>query len=106
MFVKPLNKYNKTTKQRYNVFQLCESFRLDGRVRHRTIIGFGKLEELPGEDQKKLLGKRVEELLTKQTSSLPLNTVDEKVEKLARYYYQEIKKKQRNMWRMALQADF
>jgi hypothetical protein len=95
MFVKPLIKYNKTTKQRYNVFQLCESFRLDGRVRHRTIIGFGKLEELPGEDQKKLLGKRVEELLTKQTSSLPLNTVDEKVEKLARYYYQEIIKKRR-----------
>lgn len=95
MFVKPLIKYNKTTKQRYNVYQLCESFRLDGRVRHRTIIGFGKLEELPSEEQKKLLGKRVEELLTKQTSSLPLNALDEQVEKLARYYYQEIKKKRR-----------
>ena len=95
MFVKPLIKYNKTTKQRYNVFQLCESFRLDGRVRHRIIIGFGKLDELPGEEQKKLLGKRLEELLTGQTIRLPLLPVDEDVEKLARYYYGEIKKKHR-----------
>lgn len=95
MFIKPLVKYNKTTKQRYNIYQLCESFRLDGRVRHRTIIGFGKLEELPGEEHKKLLGKRVEELLTRQAMRLPLGDIDEKVETLAHYYYQEIKKKQR-----------
>jgi hypothetical protein len=95
MFVKPLVKFNKTTKERYNIYQLCESFRLDNRVRHRIIIGFGKLDELPNEEQKKLLGKRVEELLTKGTRCLPLNQVDEKVEKLAHYYYQEIKKKQR-----------
>ena len=95
MFVKPLIKYNKTTQQRYNVYQLCESFRLDDRVRHRIIIGFGKLDELPGEGQKKLLGKRLEELLTGQTIRLPLLPVDEDVEKLARYYYGEIKKKHR-----------
>ena len=95
MFIKPLVKYNKTTKQRYNIYQLCESFRLDGRVRHRIIIGFGKLDELPGEEQKKLLGKRVEELLTGQTNHLPLPVVNEEVEKLAHYYYHEIKKKHR-----------
>jgi hypothetical protein len=95
MFIKPLVKYNKTTKQRYNIYQLCESFRLDGRVRHRIIIGFGKLDELSEEKQKKLLGKRVEELLTGQVNRLPLPVVNEKVEKLAHYYYQEIKKKHR-----------
>lgn len=95
MFIKPLVKYNKTTKQRYNIYQLCESFRLDGRVRHRIIIGFGKLDELSGEKQIKLLGKRVEELLAGQINRLSLPVVNEKVEKLARYYYQEIKKKQR-----------
>lgn len=95
MFVKPLVKYNKTTKQRYNIYQLCESFRLEGRVRHRTIIGFGKLEDLPNEEQKKLLGKRVEELLTNQTACFPLQSQYEKVEELARYYYQEIKTKHR-----------
>ena len=95
MFVKPLVKYNKTTKQRYNIFQLCESFRLDGRVRHRVITGLGKLDELPGEEQKKLLGKRIEELLTGQVNNLGLDKPDEIVEKLAHYYCSEIKKKGR-----------
>jgi hypothetical protein len=95
MFVKPLVKYNKTTKQRYNIYQLCESFRLDDRIRHRIIIGLGKLDELPGEEQKKLLGKRVEEMLTGQDNSLLLCDLDATVEKLAHYYYGEIKKKGR-----------
>ena len=95
MFVKPLVKYNKSTKQRYNIYQLCESFRLDGRIRHRVIIGLGKLDELPDEEQKKLLGKRIEELLTNQDNSLFLYGQDEKVEKLAHYYFSEIKKKGR-----------
>jgi len=64
-------------------------------VRHRIIIGLGKLDELPCEEQKKLLGKRVEELLTGQTNRLPLFPVNEKVEKLAYYYYSEVKKKHR-----------
>jgi hypothetical protein len=95
MFVKPLIKYNKGTRQRYNVYQLCESFRLDGRIRHRVIIGLGKLEELPGEELKKLLGKRIEELLTGQGRQLGLCEADEKVEELAQYYYGQIKKKYR-----------
>jgi len=95
MFVKPLVKYNKTTKQRYNIFQLCESFRLDGRIRHSVIIGLGKLDELPEEKQKKLLGKRIEELLTGQNNSLALCKPDEMVESLAHYYCMEIKKKGR-----------
>ncbi|MBN1768725.1 MAG: IS1634 family transposase, partial [Prolixibacteraceae bacterium] len=95
MFVKPLVKYNKSTKQRYNIYQLCESFRLDGRIRHRVIVGLGKLDDLPTEAQKKLLGKRVEELLTGQGNSLSLFETDEAVEKLAHYYLSEIKKKGR-----------
>jgi len=94
MFVKPLIKYNKTTKKRYNIYQLCESFRLDGRVRHRCIIGFGKLEGLR-EGQIKLLGKRVEQLLTNQSNSIAFEEPDPVVEKLARYYFNEIKKKGR-----------
>ena len=95
MFVKPLVKYNKSTKQRYNIYQLCESFRLDGRIRHRVIVGLGKLDDLPSEAQKKLLGKRIEELLTGQNKRLPLFETDEAIEKLAHYYLAEIKKKGR-----------
>ena len=93
MFVKPLIKYNKSAKQRYNVYQLCESFRQDGRVRHRVIVGLGKLDDLPCEEQKKLLGKRIEELLTGQASSLFKE--DEAIERLAHYYLGEIKRKNR-----------
>lgn len=95
MFVKPLVKYNKATKQRYNIFQLCESYRHEGRIKHRVIIGLGKLDELADEEQKKLLGKRIEELLLGQQHKLPLAQADSTVEKLAHYYYDEIKKKQR-----------
>lgn len=94
MFVKPLIKYNKTTKKRYNIYQLCESFRLDGRVRHRCIIGFGKLEGLE-EEQIKLLGKRVEQFLTNQSNRIVYEEPDPVVEDLARYYISEIKKKGR-----------
>lgn len=95
MFVKPLIKYNKTTKQRYNIYQLCESFRFEGRIRHRIIIGLGKLEELPSDEQKKLLGKRIETLLAGHKNLLKIVPTDEKVEQLAHYFYGEIKKKKR-----------
>jgi hypothetical protein len=92
MFVKPLSKYNKTTQKRYSLYQLCESYRLDGRVRHHVIIGLGKLEELPTDDQKILLGRRIEEML-KGEPRLDLESKDEKVEELALYFYKEIIKK-------------
>lgn len=94
MFVKPLSKYNKTTKERYSLYQLCESYRLDGRIRHRVIIGLGKLKELPTDEQKMLLGKRIEEMIQGKTR-LPLEESDEQVERLTRYFYNEIRKKQR-----------
>ena len=93
MFVKSLVKYNKSTKQRYNIYQLCESYRFDGRIRHRVIQGLGKLEELRGEEQKKLLGKRLSELLSGQSNRLELCKTDENVERLAQYYFGEIKKR-------------
>jgi len=94
MFVKLLFKYNKTTKERYSIYQLCESYRLDGRVRHHIILGLGKLEELATDEQKIRLGKRIEEIL-QGTSRLPLEEPDEKVEQLALHFYNEIVKKQR-----------
>ncbi len=95
MFIKPFPKYNKTTGERYTIYRLCESYRIDGCIRHRTIVGFGKLDELPEELQKKQLGRRVEEMLKYGTQQLEFGEFDKKVEKLARYYYHEIVKKRR-----------
>jgi hypothetical protein len=95
MFIKPFPKYNRTTKQRYTIYRLCESYRIDGHIRHRTIIGFGKLEELGTVEQKKLLAKRVEDMLKNGPNRLPIFETDEKIEKLARHFYNEILKKKR-----------
>ena len=95
MFIKPFPKYNKTTKERYTIYRLCESYRLDGHIRHHTIIGFGKLDELPDEEQKKQLGLRVEEMLKYGTNNINFGVVDKTVEELALHFYNEIQKKQR-----------
>jgi len=95
MFIKPFQKYNKTTRERYCVYKLCEGYRLNGQTRHRIIIGFGKLEELETVEQKKLLATRLEELITNGGNCLPSVVTDEQVEKLAKHFYTEIKNKKR-----------
>jgi transposase len=95
MFIKAYSKYNKTTMERYTIYRLCESYRFDGYIRHRTIIGFGKLEELPEVEQKKQLALRVEEMLKHGPGKLAMVSVDEKVEELALHFYHEIKAKKR-----------
>lgn len=95
MFIKPYSKYNKTTGERYLVYKLCESYRINGVTRHHIIIGFGKLEELETVEQKKLLAMRVEDMIKNGVNNLPIGTIDEKAERLARQFYNEIKAKKR-----------
>ena len=95
MFIKPFPRYNRTTKQRYTIYRLCESYRFDGHIRHRSIIGFGKLEELETDDEKKLLAKRVEDMLQNGPNKLPIYKTSERIEELAIHYYIEILKKKR-----------
>jgi len=95
MFIKPYFKQNRTTGERYTVFKLCESYRLNGGIHHHIIISFGRLEELETVEQKKLLASRVEELIINGGNTLPLEVSDEKVEELAHYYYREVQQKQR-----------
>ena len=95
MFIKPFSKYNKTSGERYITYKLCESYRLDGGVHHRTIIGFGRLDELETVEQKKLLPMRVEELVINGGNTLSTCVTDEQVEKLARHFYTVIKQKSR-----------
>ena len=95
MFIKPYFKQNKTTGERYTVYKLCESYRLNGGIHHRIIIGFGRLEELETVEQKKLLAARIEDMLINRGNVLPCSEVDEKVEQLARHFTREILQKGR-----------
>ena len=95
MFVKPYLKQNRTTGERYTVFKLCEGYRTGGNVTHRIIVSLGRLDELATDDQRKLLGKRIEQMLVNGGNTLPISSADEQVEELARYFFEEIRKKQR-----------
>ncbi len=90
MFIKPYFRRNKTSGEDYTLYKLCESYRSDGRIRHNTIIGFGKLEELPTVEEKKQLALRVEEILKFGVNTLVISKFDDKVEKLALKFYQKI----------------
>ena len=59
MFLKPKVKYNKSTGEHKLYYRLCESYRCDGTVRHHTIVQMGTLEELPTEQDRKLLVQRI-----------------------------------------------
>jgi len=83
MFLKPISKYNKTNKERYIVYRLCESYRINGSVRHYTIINFGRLEELGTDEQKEQLACKVKDMLKNGVAVLPIDTVDPLVEQLA-----------------------
>jgi len=91
MFIKPFFKYNKTTRQRYTIYSLCESYRINGSIRHRSIIGLGKLEELETDEEKKLLGSVVESMLQNRGVIPSLFPVREEILKLAHCFYNKIK---------------
>jgi hypothetical protein len=95
MFIKPFFKYNKSTKERYTVYKLCESYRKNGGTYHHIIIGFGKLDELETVEEKKLLAARIEDMIINGSNILPFEVIDEKVETLAHHFYKEIKTKKR-----------
>lgn len=95
MFIKPFFKYNKSTKERYTVYKLCESYRKNGGTYHHIIVGFGKLDELESVEEKKLLASRVEALIKNGGMTLPHTAADEKIETLAHRFYNEICSKKR-----------
>ena len=84
MFIKKIDKSSKKTGRSYFTYRLCESYRIDDRVRHRNILNVGKLDGIRKEDFK-LLCDRVEQ---KVMGINPLfNTLSENVEKEAEFIY-------------------
>ena len=87
MFIKKIDKSSKKTGKNYFTYRLCESYRIDNKVRHRNILNVGKLDGIRKEDFK-LLCDRVEQ---KVMGIIPLfNTLPENVEKEAEFIYRRI----------------
>jgi hypothetical protein len=95
MFLKSIHKYCKAENARVSYYRLSESYRDEfGIPKQRMVIGLGRLDELPDIDQKLLLADRINELL-KGEPTLYKSGVDQTVEKLAQYFFRQIKAKKK-----------
>ena len=66
MFIKRIVKTDKKSGKQYNYYRLCQSYRVNVKRGHRTIISLGKLENLKTKEERKLLADRIEDLLTRR----------------------------------------
>ena len=89
MFIKTIVKTDKKTSKRYDYYRLCESYRLNGKPRHRTIISMGLLKNLKTKEDRKLLADRIESMLT-GSLSLFNEKIDQNIEEYAKQFYTEI----------------
>jgi len=87
MFIKKIDKNSKKTGKSYFTYRLCESYRIDDKVRHRNILNIGKLENIRKEDFKRLCDRIEQKVRGINTlfSDLP-----EPVEKEADFIYRRI----------------
>lgn len=63
MFIKTITKKERKTGKEYKYYRLCESYRINDKPRHRTIINMGKLEGVDSKRDRKLLADRIEQLI-------------------------------------------
>lgn len=87
MFIKQIQKQNKKEGKTFYQYRLVESYRIDGKVRHRTILNLGELSEIQENTDKKILADRIEELLYKQES---IFNPPSEIERLARKFARKI----------------
>jgi len=88
MFIKSSPKKDKETGKIYSYYRLCMSYRLGDKVRHRTILSLGALDELAHYQDHRDLSDRIDQLISGNTSLFEcLNPV---VERLAQGFYKQI----------------
>ena len=87
MFIKKIDKNSKKTGRSYFTYRLCESYRIDDRVRHRNILNIGKLENIRKEDFK-LLCDRIEQKV--RGINMLFSNLPENIEKEAEFLYRRI----------------
>jgi len=89
MFIKPINIPNRKRGKSYHYYRLCESYRVGGAPRHRTILNLGKLEALPDRSDHKLLADCIERIVYKKNTLGEL-TESLKIRRLAEKFAKEI----------------
>ena len=92
MFIKKINKTDRTGKYHYVYYRLCESYRLGSIVRHKTILNLGKLDELTPGVQFKHLTQRIEALKMGEPKMF-YKKVSDTIEVLAQKFYAQLLEK-------------
>ncbi|NQV03769.1 MAG: IS1634 family transposase [Bacteroidia bacterium] len=92
MFIKAADKKDKKTGKIYRYYKLCESYRIGEKTRHRTVLILGKLEDIVIASERKYLADRIEQLLN-GAQDLFASDIPAHIEKSARHYYAQIKRK-------------
>jgi hypothetical protein len=92
MFLKSADKKDNNTGKTYRYYKLCESYRIGSKTRHRTIFTLGKLEEIETNEERKMLADRIEQLMN-GGQTLFISVFPDHIEKLARHFYAQIKRK-------------
>ena len=89
MFIKTIVKTDKKSGKRYDYYRLCESYRIAGKPRHRTILSLGLLDELKSKGERKLLADRIEDMI-KGYNKLFISNKESHIEKYAKAFYSKI----------------
>jgi len=89
MFIKTIVKTDKKSRKRYDYYRLCESYRIEGKPRHRTILSLGLLEGLKSKEERKLLADRIEDMI-KGSNKLFISDQQPHIEKYAKVFYSKI----------------
>jgi len=84
MFLKKIIKKDRNNSPKYVQYRLCESFRLNNKVRHRNIFNLGTLDNY-NEHERKLLADRIEDIIYGD-KNLIFNNIPLKIENKARYF--------------------
>ena len=92
MFLKSSDKKDKNTGKTYRYYKLCESYRIGNKTRHRTVFTLGKLDEIETSEERKMIADRIEQLIN-GGQSLFISVLPDHIEKLARHFYAQIKRK-------------
>jgi hypothetical protein len=93
MFIKTIVKTDKNTGKRYDYYRLCESYRLNGKPRHRAIISLGRLDNLSSKEDRKLLADKIETMLTGTIKLFDTQT-PASIQQYAKEFYDKIIEKQ------------
>lgn len=89
MFIKTIVKTDKKTGKRYDYYRLSEGYRIDGKVRHRSILTLGMLEGIESKEDRKLLADRIEALVKGESQLFPISLKSE-IEQYAQEFSQRI----------------